>query len=201
MQRTKGCTPRHAVIGLVWYTHGSRMRLGTWAKVSGRSFWRRLSFSLGRITTGFQAEIYAILAWVCEIRKIARSEKHITICCDSEVALKAIQALKTTSPLFRHFQWALNDLACYSVRLIWVSGHSGVSGSETADKLVREVFAHRFVVLEQALGISRQNIRQKIISWLFNQHIFLWQSLTSTQKQAWELSSGPNIADNTKLLP
>jgi hypothetical protein len=38
------------------------MREGTGAGVYGQSVRKRLSFSLGRYTTVFQAEIYAILA-------------------------------------------------------------------------------------------------------------------------------------------
>jgi len=43
------------------------MREGARAGVFGQSVRRRLSFSLGRYTTVFHAEIYAILACVYEI--------------------------------------------------------------------------------------------------------------------------------------
>jgi hypothetical protein len=49
-----------------------------------------------------------------------------------------------------------------------------------------------------ALGVSRQNI--KINCWLINQHMTLWQILTSTQRQARELISGPSLAAKTRLL-
>ena len=51
----------------VWYTDGSRMKEGTGAGVFGQTL-RRLSFSLGRYTTVFQAEIYAILSCAYEIQ-------------------------------------------------------------------------------------------------------------------------------------
>ena len=54
------CTP--AVKGLAWYRDGSTMREGTGAGVYGQSVGRRLSFSLDKYATVFQAEIYAILA-------------------------------------------------------------------------------------------------------------------------------------------
>jgi hypothetical protein len=44
------------------------MREGTRAGVYGQSVGRRLSLSLGRPVTVFQAEIYAILAFVYEIQ-------------------------------------------------------------------------------------------------------------------------------------
>jgi len=51
-----------AIKGLVWFTDGSKMSEGTGTGVYGQSVGRRLSFSLGRYATVFQAEIYAILA-------------------------------------------------------------------------------------------------------------------------------------------
>jgi hypothetical protein len=60
--RGSGSPPE--VKGLMWYTDGSKMKKGTGAGVYGQSVKRRLSFPLGRYTTVFQAEIYAILACI-----------------------------------------------------------------------------------------------------------------------------------------
>jgi ribonuclease HI len=79
------------VKGLVWYTDGSKMKEGTGAGFFGQSVKRRLSFSLGRHTTVFQAEIFAILA--CVYETFNRSEKYISICSDSQAALKALKAV------------------------------------------------------------------------------------------------------------
>ena len=49
----------------------------------------------------FQAEVYAILARVYEIETPSRPEKYVSICSDSQAALKALQAAKTTSPLVK----------------------------------------------------------------------------------------------------
>ena len=70
---------------------------------------RRLSFSLGRYATVFQAEIYAILACAHEIQLHGRPEKCVGICSDSQVALKALQAARI-SPLVQQCQKALNDI-------------------------------------------------------------------------------------------
>ena len=56
---TKG-TGTPVVKGLVWFTDGSKMKVGTGAGVYEQSVGRRLSFSLGRYATVFQAEIYTI---------------------------------------------------------------------------------------------------------------------------------------------
>ena len=68
------------------------MKEGTGAGVYGQSVGKRLSFSLGRYATVFQAKKYAILACVNEIQFQSRPEKYVSICSDSQVALKALQA-------------------------------------------------------------------------------------------------------------
>jgi hypothetical protein len=74
-----------------------RLFLNTYS-VYGQSL-RRLSFSLGRYATVFQAEIYAILACIYEIQFQNRSKKYVSICSDSQAALKALRTVRTTSPL------------------------------------------------------------------------------------------------------
>ena len=58
-------------------------------------------FSLGRYTTLFQAEIYAILACAHEMQSKCKLDKQVSICSDSQAALKALQAVRTTYPLVR----------------------------------------------------------------------------------------------------
>ena len=58
--RVTGTPP--VVKGLVWFTDLSTMKKGIGAGVYGQSVGRRLSFSLGRCATVFQAEIY-MLSW------------------------------------------------------------------------------------------------------------------------------------------
>jgi len=72
---TRGTGAPPVVKGLVWFTDGSRRRGGSRAGVYGQSVRRRLSFSLSKYATVFQAKIYAILACVHEIQLQNRPEK------------------------------------------------------------------------------------------------------------------------------
>jgi len=171
---TKGTGTPPAVKGLVWFTDGSKMKEGTGAGVYRQSVGRRLSFSLGRYATVFQAEIYAILACVNKIQFQSRPEKHVSICSDSQVALKALKANRT-SPLVQQCQKALNDISTWhAVGLYWVPGHAGVRGNEITDKLAKDSSALKFVGTEPALVVSKQDIRRRIRHWLVNQHWVWW---------------------------
>jgi ribonuclease HI len=200
---TNGPEPPAVVKELVWYTDVSRMQDGrTGASVYGQSEGRGLSISLGKYVTAFQPEIYTILTCAYEIQSIAISEKYVSICSDSQAALEALQAVKTTSPLVRQCQRALDDISTYhSVGLFWVPGHSAIRGNEIADQIAREGSAHHFVGLEPAVvGVSRQCIRRKIQCWLDRQHLVRWRGLVGTMRQAQELISGPDTAARTALM-
>jgi ribonuclease HI len=186
---------------LFWFTDGSRTAEGTGAGVYGQSADRRLSISLGKHATVFQAEVYATLACGNETETQDRPEKYVSICSDSQVALKALQAAKTTSPLVRQCKKALNGISTrHTVGLYWVPGHAGVRGNEIADKLARGGSVQRFVGSEPFLGASRQNIRRKMKRWMGKHHLVLWRDTCSTQRQARELISGPDLATSARLL-
>jgi ribonuclease HI len=164
----QGATPE--VKGLVWFTDGSKMKGGTGAGVYGQSLRRRLSFSLEKYATVFQAEIYAILACAHEIQSQNRSERYVSICSDSQAALKALQAVRTTSPLVHQCQRAFNDISGrHVVRLYWVPGHAGVRGNEIADGLARDGSGRGFLGPEPVLGVSRRDIQDRHSRWLNSQ--------------------------------
>jgi ribonuclease HI len=177
--------------------HGGR----TGAGVYGQSMGRRLSISLGKYVTVFQAKICAILACVYEVQSIARSEKYISICSDSQATLEALPAVKATSPFVRQCQRVLYDISTYHcVELFWVPGHSGILGNEIADELAREGSAHHFVGLVPTVVVSRQCIRRKIQCWLDRQHLVRWRGLSGTLRQAQGLILGPCIANKTMVM-
>ena len=168
---TRGIGTLPVVKGLVWFTDRSRMKEGTGAGVYGQYVGRRLSFSVGRYATVSQAVIYAILACAHEIQFEGRPEKPVSICSDSQLALKALQAFRTTTPLVQQCQKALNDISTgHAVGLYWVPGHAGVRGNEIANELARGGCSLKFVGAEPAFGVYRQDIRRRIRRWLVNQH-------------------------------
>jgi len=75
-----------------------------------------------------------------------------------------------------------------------------VRRNEIADKLARDGSVQRFVGPEPSLGVSRQNIRRKIKRWMDNQRLVMWLDPCSTQRQARELISGPDLATRARLL-
>jgi hypothetical protein len=86
------------------------------------------------------------------------------------------------------------------VGLYWVPVHAGVKGNEIADMLARCGFARRFVGPEPFLWVSRHNIRREMKCWMEKQHLALWCSPCSRQRQARELISGPKLATGARLL-
>jgi len=72
--------------------------------------------------------------------------------------------------------------------------------NEIADKPARSGSVQWFVGPEPFLGVSRQNIKRKMKRWMGKQHLVLWCPRCSTQRQALELISGPNLATGARLL-
>jgi hypothetical protein len=91
----------------------------------------------------------------------------VSICSDSQEALKALQAVRTTSPLVQQCQKTLNDISTrQAVRLFWVLEHAGVRGNEIADEGARGGSDLMFVGPESNLGVSKQDIRRSVRCWL-----------------------------------
>ena len=197
---TKATGAPPAVKGLVWFTDESRTEEGTGAGVYGQPVGRRLSFSPCRYAAVFQAEIYAILACVYEIKSQNRPDKYVSICSDSQAALKALKAIRT-SPLVHQCQKALNNISIrHAVGLFWVAGHAGIRGNKIADGLARSGTALRFLRPEPALGVSRRDLQMRLGRWLVNQHGARWRGLGDTRRQAHEFISGPSLGTRAKFM-
>ena len=72
----------------------------------------------------------------------------MTICSDSQAALKASEAAKVTSNLVAEVIDAVNKVSiCNSVRPLWVPGHCGVTVNEIVARLAKKAHSvYRFLV-------------------------------------------------------
>jgi len=93
---TRGPGTPPTVKGLIWYTDRSRAQREIGAGDYGQSSRTVLSISVRKYATVFQAEMYANLTSAYEIRMDIRP---VSICSESQVALKTLEVAKTTSPL------------------------------------------------------------------------------------------------------
>lgn len=160
-QWTRGCRTHPTVKGLLWYADGFKILAGAGDEIYGQSLGRKVCIALEKSATVFQAQIYAILVCACEIQKNARAERYVSVCSDSQAALKGLQAVKTSSLLVKQCQKSLNDIYTqHSVVPFLVPEHSGARGNEIADGLTREGTVHQFFGPKPALGVSRQKTRK-----------------------------------------
>jgi ribonuclease HI len=101
---------------------------------------KKLAIPLGIYPTVFQAEIMAIsqaAEMLLEYAKVG----NITIFCDSQAALLALDSTSAKSSVVLATMYALDTLALASnfrVTLAWIKAHVGFQGNETADLLAKE---------------------------------------------------------------
>ncbi|MBZ5796184.1 RNAse HI domain-containing protein, partial [Burkholderia contaminans] len=164
---------------VTWYTDGSKTQQGTGAGIYNETEKLQYSIPLGKYTSVFQAEVYAILH--CAKENITRSytNKRIDILSDSQAALKAITNPKVTSRLVWECQRELTRLADHNkVTLTWVPGHTGIEGNEKADELARQGSSTPFTGAEPALGIPKSIVRGQIGEWVRNRQNEYWNSIS-----------------------
>jgi len=127
--------------------------------------------------------------------------KYTSICFDSQAALKALNAVRITSPLVHQCQKALNDISIrHAMGLFWVPAHAGIRGNEIADRLARGGTALRFLGPDPALGVSRRDLQMRLGRWLVNQHGAQWRGLGDTQRQACKFIWGPSLGTRAKFM-
>jgi ribonuclease HI len=93
---------------------------------------QKINFSLGKCTTVFHSEVYAIKAYAADNLDRDYKNRNISILPDSQVAIKALDNYEIDSKLV----WdCLVKLAKHNrVQQIWMSGHKGIEGNEIADQ-------------------------------------------------------------------
>lgn len=148
------------------FTDGSRTEQGTGIGIYGRNPHVRTSASLGKYTTIFQAEVYAIDLCAQLLHQKQYRRKTIKIFTDSQAAVKAIASHRCKSKTVWCCQASLNELAKNNqVAIVWIPGHSNMEGNERADSLAKEGANKAFLGPEPAIGISSNTAKLAINAW------------------------------------
>jgi ribonuclease HI len=72
--------------------------------------------------------------------------RNICILSDSQAAIKALDSYQINSKLVWDCHQCLVKLAEQNrIQLVWVPGHMGIDGNETADQLARQGSSHPFI--------------------------------------------------------
>lgn len=183
----------------VFYTDGSLIDGIAGAGVFLDGLHTEESFPLGKNTTVFQAEVFAIIQATCIAQQNGWSGQSIFIYSDSQAAIKAVQSRRVTSRLVEEAVSRLNKLGLNNrVVVAWVPGHSGIPGNDKADCLARDGSTTSFCGPEPCLGISYAGVKLDMNRELSQYHLRHWQN-TGSSRQTKMFVKGPD-ANRTRLL-
>jgi ribonuclease HI len=141
---------------------------------------------LGKMTTIFQAEVYAILL-ACEyITNNINSYnkiKCIDIVSDSKAALQALQKNVTTSYLVKQCKHSLDNLSnLVKTELHWIKAHVGHFGNEIADKNAKSGANQPNYLVEPILPVAKSWIGNKIKKYIHTEWTKAWRALPEARQ-------------------
>ena len=187
--------------GAVLFTDGSRTGSGSGAGIYCREKGIHESIPLGRFATVFQSEVMAIMRCAQDLLEIGG--ERISICSDSQAALKALDSPILTSRLVQDCREALEELARRNiVTLAWVPGHSGIRGNEAADQLAKAGSEAELMGPEPAIGIPYCLGKMGVRRWLRAQHLLCWRTANGCRQSRALLGDSPSgdLAASIKRL-
>jgi hypothetical protein len=82
---------------------------------------------------------------------------------------------------------------------MWVPGHEGIVGNETADQLEKTGSQHPFIGPEPACGISVEVAKKAVRDWTNRNHEEYWES-TNGLREAQGFIQGPSAGRTKDLL-
>lgn len=127
----------------------------------------------------FITEINGILECCREIlNHHSQNSPPITICTDSQSAIKSINGFKFSSSLVLECRDTLQDLSRNNqVTLVWVPGHENIAGNEKADELARLASDSKLLGPEPAMAVSYSTFQRIITNWKSHRFKSHWNSL------------------------
>ena len=126
--------------------------------------------------------------------------KTISIFSDSQAALKALEATKSTSRTILHCKKLLNILGDGNkVSLIWIPGHVGLEGNERADSLAKIGAGSPFVGPEPTLSVPKNLARDRLCEWVRGATFRDWND-SPGMEHAKKILAGPSKHRTGELL-
>lgn len=174
----------------IWYTDGSKTNYGTGSGVYGPG--KKISVSLGKAATIFQAELEAIRICTQHLVDLKPKGQRYAILSDSQAAIRALTNIESNSYLVRECLATINKLTVHNkLQICWVPGHTGVDGNEEADELARNGASTDYIGPEPVCGLNWSASRAAIGEWKRFQHKRYWNGLNG-------LRQSKNLIDITK---
>lgn len=160
---------------VVWFTDGSKNVNGLGAGIFCENPRKEIFVSLGRFSTVFQAEIFAIELCARECLETGYSGKKILICSDSQAAIKALVSYRVSSKLVWN---CLETLICLGrnnqVLILWIPGHKGFEGNEMADSLAKKGASEKFMGPEPVVAVALNTAKTVNGNWVNERMILRW---------------------------
>ena len=152
------------------YTDGSKLngRAGAsfYIKYPSGSHTDQSFFHLGRYSTVFQAEVFAIAEVAKKLTMEKTLNEEIIILADSQAAILAIQNNTVKSSTVLSCIKHLNKLGEDNhVTVAWTPGHTGIHGNEKADTLAKSGSAFNCFGPEPFVPIPYASCRAAIKDW------------------------------------